>query len=81
MTFWYSSWLPSLPSIEFALPSGIQRRFISFVLRKSLGHFLKLGQLDVNQIDSQIGSGYVQVRDLELDNEVRHLLVRKHLSP
>ena len=66
------SWLPSLPSIDFALPSSIQKRFISFALRQSLGHLLKPGQLDIQQVDSQIGSGYVQVRDLELNNEVSH---------
>jgi autophagy-related protein 2 len=52
------------------LPSSIQRRFISFALKKSLGHLLRPGQLDVHQIDSQIGSGYVQVKNVELDNEV-----------
>lgn len=44
---------------------------MSFVLKKTLGHLLKPGQLDAQQIDSQIGSGYVQVKDLELDSEVR----------
>lgn len=71
MSYWFSSWLPGLPSMDFALPSSIQGRFISFALKRSLGHLLKPGQLDINQIDSQIGSGYVQIRDLELDNEVR----------
>ncbi|KAJ7632689.1 hypothetical protein FB45DRAFT_913186 [Roridomyces roridus] len=72
---WYSNWLPtSLPSLGFALPSrfisfDIQRTFISFVLKKSLGHLLKPGQLDIQQIDSQLGSGYVQVNNVELDNE------------
>ncbi|KAJ6547632.1 hypothetical protein B0H19DRAFT_1221605 [Mycena capillaripes] len=66
---WYSSWLPGLPSISFALPASIQRRFISFVLKKSLGHLLKPGQLDIDQIDSQIGSGYVQVNDLQLNSQ------------
>lgn len=70
MSSWYSSWLPGLPSISF-VPASIQRRFISFVLKKSLGHLLKPGQLDINQIDSQIGSGYVQVNDLQLDSQVR----------
>ena len=71
MSPWNFSWLPSLPSIDFTLPSSIQRRFISFVLQNLLGNLVKPGQLDANQIDSQIGSGFVQVRDLELDNEVR----------
>lgn len=67
---WYSSWFPSIPSVNFALPSRLQGRFISFVLKKTLGNFLKPGQLDAHQIDSQIGSGYVQINDLELDDQV-----------
>ncbi|KAF7338239.1 GP-PDE domain-containing protein [Mycena venus] len=66
---WFSSWLPGLPSLSFALPASIQGRFISFVLKKSLGHLVKPGQLDIDQIDSQIGSGYVQVNDVQLDNQ------------
>ncbi|KAG5650892.1 hypothetical protein H0H81_010636 [Sphagnurus paluster] len=72
---WYSAWLPGLPSINFALPAGLQGRFISFVLKKTLGHFLRPGQLDLRQIDSQIGSGFVQVNDLELDNEAINDLI------
>ncbi|KAK0459804.1 uncharacterized protein EV420DRAFT_1629183 [Desarmillaria tabescens] len=66
---WFTSWLPELPAINISLPTSIQSRFLSFLLKKTLGHFLKPGQLDVHQIDSQIGSGYVQVADLELSNE------------
>ncbi|KDR81673.1 hypothetical protein GALMADRAFT_276398 [Galerina marginata CBS 339.88] len=66
---WYSSWIPGLPSFNFAIPTSIQGRFLSFVLKKSLGHLLKPGQLDHHQIDSQIGSGYVQVNDLQLNPE------------
>ncbi|KAJ7235449.1 hypothetical protein B0H12DRAFT_1141515 [Mycena haematopus] len=66
---WFPSWLPGLPSISFTLPASIQGRFISFVLKKSLGHLVKPGQLDIDQIDSQIGSGYVQVNDVQLDNQ------------
>lgn len=76
MTSWLPEWtytlpsLPSLPSLGIALPSSIQRRFVSFVLRRSLGRFLKPGQLDDAQVDSQIGSGFVQINDLELDHAV-----------
>ncbi|KAG1782593.1 hypothetical protein EV702DRAFT_1232405, partial [Suillus placidus] len=69
------SWFPGLPSFDYSLPSAIQRRFLSFVLKKSLGHLLKPGQLDLHQIDSQIGSGVVQVRDLELDDQVINKLL------
>ena len=71
MSSWLPAWLPALPSIDLSLPSGIQKRFLSFALRQALGHFLKPGQLDIQQVDSQIGSGFVQVRDVELDNQVR----------
>ncbi|ESK94572.1 hypothetical protein Moror_7968, partial [Moniliophthora roreri MCA 2997] len=79
MASWLPSWLPSLPELPstnyFSLPSSIQGRFISFVLKRSLGHLLKPGQLDPHQIDSQVGSGYIQVNDLELDtNAVNNLL-------
>lgn len=72
---WFSSWLPSLPTINIiTLPAAIQGRFLSFLLRKCLGRFLKPGQLDHYQIDSQIGSGYVQVNQLELNPEVSQTL-------
>lgn len=75
---WLTSWLPvlpPLPSLNISLPTSIQSRFLSFVLKKFLGHLLKPGQLDASQIDSQIGSGHVHVADLELDSEVRALIV------
>ncbi|KAF9246321.1 hypothetical protein BU15DRAFT_70422 [Melanogaster broomeanus] len=76
MSSWYSSWFSGLPSFDFAVPSGIQRRFFSFILKRTLGHFLKPGQLDLHQIDSQLGSGTVQVKDLELDGQaINQLLV------
>lgn len=40
------------------------------MLKRSLGHLLKPGQLDIDQIDAQIGSGFVEVKDLELDCNV-----------
>ena len=67
---WLFGWLPGIPSINLALPSSIQGRFVSFVLKKLLGNFVKPGQLDIHQIDSQVGSGFVQVNDLELESSV-----------
>lgn len=68
---WFS-WLPKLPAlnISLTLPTSIQGRFLSFVLKRTLGHFFKPGHFDASQIDSQIGSGLVQVKDLELDDKV-----------
>ena len=69
-----SSWFPfnlTLPSLQnLGPPLSIQRRFISFLLKRCLGHLLKPGQLDINQIEAQFGDGVVEVRDLELDNSV-----------
>lgn len=80
------SWLPfklAMPSFTMpmlSLPTAIQRRFISFLLKRSLGHLVKPGQLDIHQIDSQIGNGYVEVKDLELDPDVRALLYTSCIS-
>jgi len=70
MSWWSPSWLPNLPSFDLSLPAGLQRHFLSYVLDKFLGHFVKNGQFDARSIDSQIGSGYVQVKDLELNPTV-----------
>lgn len=71
---WFYSWLPEFPNLNLnlnlTLPATIQGRFLSFILKKTLGKFFKPGQLDARQIDSQIGSGFVQVNDLELEHEV-----------
>jgi hypothetical protein len=80
MSWWNSSWLFALPSIDFSLPAGIQRHFLSFLLKRFLGRFVKPGQLDIQNIDSQIGSGYVQVKDVHLDPTVRFSAQRSELD-
>jgi len=61
----------SIPSV--AIPASIQSRFLSFALKRSIGHLVKPGQLDPEQIEAQIGSGFVEVKDIQLDEEVRCL--------
>ncbi|KAI6109491.1 hypothetical protein F5141DRAFT_1215004 [Pisolithus sp. B1] len=76
MSSWYPSWFSGFPAFDFGVPASIQRRFFSFALKKALGRFLKPGQLDLHQIDSQLGSGAVHVTDLELDEQaINELLV------
>ncbi|KAG6876556.1 hypothetical protein C0993_002318 [Termitomyces sp. T159_Od127] len=75
MFTWFSSWFPSLPDLNISLPSSLQGRFISFMLKKSLGQFLKPGQLDFHQIDSKIGSDFVQINDLQLDDRAINALI------
>lgn len=62
--------LPSLRLPTLSIPANIQRRFISFVLRRSLGRFVRPGQLDDHQVDSQIGNGSIEISQIELSDEV-----------
>ncbi|KZT43992.1 hypothetical protein SISSUDRAFT_1057007 [Sistotremastrum suecicum HHB10207 ss-3] len=67
------AWLPfTLPSFGIPVPSlsfDLQRRFVSFVLRKSLGHLLRPGNLDVDQIEGQVSEGLVELKDLVINEE------------
>lgn len=60
--------LPSLPSIS--LPANVQRRFLSFVLRRTLGRFVLPSGLDVERISAQVSEGRVELELLELDSRV-----------
>ncbi|KAH9180656.1 hypothetical protein EDB89DRAFT_1840925 [Lactarius sanguifluus] len=66
MSSWFPSWF-TLPTFDVSIFPNLQRKFVSFILKRFLGHLLKPGQLDVEQIDSAIGSGNVTINDLELD--------------
>lgn len=62
--------LPSLPSFP-SLPQNIQRRFLSFLLKRSLGHLVKEGALDPERLEAQVGSGTVEIKGAELNEQVR----------
>ncbi|WRT66888.1 uncharacterized protein IL334_003851 [Kwoniella shivajii] len=65
--------LPSLPSIS--LPANIQRRFLSYVLKRSLGRFVKGQALDAERIQAQLSEGWVELEGLEVDtNEINSLM-------
>ena len=66
----FSFALPSISLPAIPLPANIQRRFLSFLLRRTIGHLVKPGQLDINQIEAQIGGGKVDIKDVELDPQV-----------
>lgn len=61
-----TSYLPSFPS----LPQNLQRRFLSYVLKKSFGHLVKDGALDPERIEAQVVTGHVEVKGVELDESV-----------
>lgn len=65
-----SGWhqLPSLAA--GALSSGLQRRVISYLLRRLLGHLVKGGELNLDQIEAAIGNGRVEIRNVDLNPDV-----------
>ncbi|KIO29524.1 hypothetical protein M407DRAFT_70393 [Tulasnella calospora MUT 4182] len=67
--------LPSFSLPTAALPANLQKRFFSFILRRTLGHLVKPGQLDINQIEAQIGGGKFEIRDVELDPQAINQLL------
>ncbi|KAG8933304.1 autophagy- protein 2 [Tulasnella sp. 417] len=67
--------LPSFSLPTAALPANLSKRFFSFVLRRTLGHLVKPGQLDINQIEAQIGGGKFEIRDVELDPQAINQLL------
>jgi autophagy-related protein 2 len=66
MLSWVPSWF-TIPKFDVSIFPHLQRKFFSFILKRSLGHLLKPGQLDVEQIDSAIGSGNLTINDLKLE--------------
>jgi hypothetical protein len=62
--------LPSLPGLP-SLPQNIQRRFLSFVLKRSLGHLVREGDLDPDRLEAQVGSGTVEIKGAQLNESVR----------
>ncbi|PWN48294.1 hypothetical protein IE53DRAFT_370745 [Violaceomyces palustris] len=59
-----------------AISAGLQKRILSFLLRRSLGHLVQGGQLDLDQIDAGIGSGKLEIKDLHLDSQAVNGLIR-----
>ncbi|KAH7103957.1 hypothetical protein BKA62DRAFT_695150 [Auriculariales sp. MPI-PUGE-AT-0066] len=60
------SWF-GIPTV--AVPASIQSRFLSFALKRSIGHLVKPGQLDPQQIEAQLGNGFIEVKDIQLDED------------
>ncbi|WVQ78252.1 hypothetical protein IAT38_000336 [Cryptococcus sp. DSM 104549] len=58
---------PSLPLPSIPLPANIQRRFLSYVLKRTLGRFVKHGPLDPERIQAQVSEGWVEIEGLEVE--------------
>ncbi|SPO22516.1 related to APG2 - required for sporulation [Ustilago trichophora] len=51
----------------FSLSANLQKRILSYLLKRTLGHLVDGGQLDLAQIDAGIGSGRIELRNIQLD--------------
>ncbi|KAJ1966306.1 autophagy- protein 2 [Dipsacomyces acuminosporus] len=63
---WPSNWSVTLPS--WAVSNSLQKRLVKFLLRRTVGQFLKT-ELDDEHIDVQLSSGQMQLRNVELSEE------------
>lgn len=45
---------------------NFQRPAVLYLIKHSLGSFLK-GDIDASQVDSRIGAGFLELRDLQLN--------------
>jgi len=61
----FNSYLPVI-----GLPDSVQRKLVAFVLRKTLGRFVKHDGLLAGQVDEGISSGSISFERLELDPKV-----------
>ena len=52
------------------LPASLQRKVVTYILRRTLGHLLKDGQIDERNIEAGIGAGRLEVRFVQLDADV-----------
>lgn len=56
----------------FSLSANLQKRILSYLLKRTLGHLVDGGQLDLAQIDAGIGSGRIEVRNVQLNADAIH---------
>ncbi|KZT56758.1 hypothetical protein CALCODRAFT_517970 [Calocera cornea HHB12733] len=72
------NWLSYIPSIRLPslyVPAQIQNRLLSFAIRRSIGHLLKRGGVEIDKLDTQVGRGWVEVKDVELEEEAINALL------
>ncbi|KAG0202543.1 autophagy- protein 2 [Mortierella sp. GBA30] len=54
---------------SFAVPAGLQKRLVSFLLQRAIGHFLE-DDLDLEKLDIELSNGIVHLTDLKLNTRV-----------
>ncbi|CAI2167831.1 9475_t:CDS:10 [Funneliformis geosporum] len=68
----FTSWGLGIKSIN--IPSTIQKRLLKFLLKRALGQFLA-EELDLDNLEVQLGEGLLQLKELQLNVEVLNDLV------
>jgi len=63
-----SSVLPGIPSVP--LPANLQQRLVAFLLRRTLGQFLK-GGLDDDRVQADVRAGRFVLSTVQVDEQVR----------
>ncbi|KAF9120435.1 autophagy- protein 2 [Mortierella sp. 14UC] len=60
---------------SLAVPAGLQKRLVSFLLQRAIGHFLEEDSLDLEKLDIELSNGIVHLTDLRLNSKVLNELV------
>jgi autophagy-related protein 2 len=80
-SFLFNFALPSLSSVNaylpaLSLPENIQQRLVSFVLRRTLGRFVRHDGLLGDKVETQVATGRIAFGHLALDSDVRLVFLR-----
>ncbi|GAA5970372.1 hypothetical protein JCM11641_001685 [Rhodosporidiobolus odoratus] len=85
---WFSptyliSRLPTPPSLPLVgLPSGLQQRLVTFLLRRALGSFIRVDSWeDGDRVEADVWNGRVKIRDVQLDTQSINALLASSPSP
>ncbi|CAG8497159.1 7566_t:CDS:10 [Diversispora eburnea] len=70
----YKGWPFSGWGLSINVPSTIQKRLLKFLLKRALGQFLA-EELDLDNLEIQLGNGFVHLKELQLNVEVLNDLV------
>ncbi|GAA6002021.1 Atg2p [Rhodotorula paludigena] len=72
-----TSYLPALPAVP--LPTRLQQRLVAFILRRTLGGFLR-GGLDEDRVEADVRNGRFTVRGVQVDEQAINSLLSPSTS-
>lgn len=64
----WAQWLGqgAMAAARFTLPQTIQKRLLKFILKRTVGHFLRSDALDDQQLSIEVSDGRLQLTDVDL---------------